>query len=170
MAIKIGVKIKIPKKLFKDIKIQKAVEDGLNKYSAPELIKLFEKTVEGWDTRPQFHSEVSVSTRNIILRVFPYGRGKSQYELVSSGSPPHTISAKKGGILRFQDGRGYIPSTTPGSLLSGKRKNSGNWIAASVVKHPGFKSRDFDVLISEAYEQDFQKDMQQAFNDAVKQF
>jgi len=154
----------MPKANFKDARFVEAIERAMETKTKPQLMDLFEKTVSGWQKRPAFESEQVSNTARISIAVFPFGKGKGIYEIVTRGSPPHTITAKSPSrMLRFQTG--YIAATNPGSLIGGRSHRYGDFLRTYYVNHPGFPPRDFDKLIAEKIEPEFSSDMQQVFNE-----
>lgn len=94
------------------------------------------------------------------MSVGPSGQHADQYALVNSGSPPHTIQAQRGGLLKFQ--RGYRASTSPRMLSSRAKHRFGGFVSTPLVHHPGFEAREFDTEIAELFKPIFEADMQEA--------
>ena len=126
----------------------------------------FEKTVATWDRKPRFEIETKVSEKNITLFVYPAGEHAKLYGLVSTGSPPHQIMPRRsGGKLQFQTG--YVAKTSPGNIGSGPGRTFGAFVSPPVVHHPGFEGREFGEAIAQKHKAEFEKDMQDAMNEAA---
>lgn len=167
MPLRVKLSIEIPTKNMADIHIATALAQKQRNVTAQEVIRDFEGTVEGWVERPEFHYRSIVNSQRIAVQVFPYGRGKSKYELVNAGSPSHIITARRpGGFLRFQTG--YRSATTAGSLSSRSKYRFGGFMRTYSVNHPGFEARDFPKLIAAKNADKFALDMQDAVNEAVR--
>lgn len=120
--------------------------------------------MDGWENAPDFSATVYDSTNSIICHVFPSGNGTANYELVNNGAPPHTITPRRRGMLRFQTG--YRASTSPRVISSRANARFGNVISTPVVHHPGFEARAFDETIALDYYDTFAEDMQDAIKTA----
>lgn len=167
MSLRIKLSIEIPTKTLDATFVATALAQKQRNITAQEIIQDFEKTVEGWQERPQFTYRSIVNSQRVAIQVFPTGRGKSQYELVSSGSPPHSITSKRpGGFLTFQTG--YSSATTAGSLTSRSKRRFGGFMKPYYVNHPGFEAREFPKLIADKNKDKFAADMQDAVNEATK--
>ena len=173
--MKITANAIIPKNGLKDIHIATAIAQAQRNLTAPDVLKLFNDTIEGWSHRPNFSSKQTVNTRRISMKVGLIGtfggsnKAYNIYNLVNSGSPPHLITPRRrrGGFLRFQ--KGYIAATIPGQLMSHAPKRFGEWWSAGAVDHPGFPGRNFPDAIIEEYQSTFFEDMQNAINEAVRE-
>lgn len=162
MAIRMSVRLSLPKKQFKDIHVKDAIYNTQQAKTGPEVKKMFEGTTEGWKTHVDFKTNQIVSGSRIGIQIFP--NNSDVYNMVSLGTPRHPIP-KKPGFVRYQ--AGYISATLPGSLRSIGAQRFGSFRTAKQVNHPGFQGRDFDFLIGEKYKSTFYKDMQDAINEAV---
>lgn len=167
MTFNIRIAVTVPKTAFKNLKFVEAIENAQMTKTKPALEDWFEKTVAGWQKRPQFEHEQISNSERISIAVFPFGRNKGIYEMVTRGVSRHTITARRpSGMLRFQTG--YVAATQPGSLISGKAHRYGDFLRTYYVEHPGFPARDFDALIVEKIADDFVRDMQTAMNGVVE--
>ena len=167
MSLSIRVSVKIPRELFRDIHVKTAIAQKQRNVTAPEVLRDFWDTVEGWESHPSFSTKQFINDREIRIKIYPSGRGLSQYSLVNLGSPKHPIPAKRpGGFLRYQTG--YISATVAGSLFSHRKQRFGAFRQNYYVNHPGFKAREFDKLIAKKNADKFAQDMQDAINEATK--
>jgi hypothetical protein len=151
---------------FSSRKFVDSILDKMSSKTAPEIKRVFESTVSTWSHKVDFSSKVESSSEKISTTVFAGGQNADLYKLVSSGSPSHRISAKKGGLLKFYTG--YRSSTLPRVLLSRQSMRGGNIEMAKSVNHPGFEAREFPEALKEFYEDTFEKDMQDAMDEAAK--
>lgn len=126
----------------------------------PALETVFRHTVDGWEHKPTFKGTQRITRNSITMSVSASGPHADQYALVNSGSPPHTINARRGGLLRFQ--RGYRASTRPRMLSSRAKSRFGPYVGAVQVNHPGFEAREFDETIAELFQPIFEADMAEA--------
>ena len=164
-SFKISVKMPDMKK-FDSEEFIKRIEEKQRSTTGPELKKLFQKTVEGWQTKPTFgewHTRTSSAISTRVATVSGIMKGSEIYALVSKGSPPHTILPKTARFLRYQTG--YRAATSPGSIESRAYQRFGASVLSKRVNHPGFEGREFDKTIGEMYKPDFEKDMQDAMKD-----
>lgn len=164
--VAIRVTVKIPKKIFNVQDYMDALERAQRVVAGRELLNLFKESVEGWEHQPEFVQKINVSQGTISVSVYATGDNARIYALVSKGSPPHTILPKNYGYLRFQTG--YRSATRPGTLRSGPKSRSGQFIRTPVVQHPGFDAREFPKLIREEYQKRFGEVMQSAINEAAR--
>ena len=164
--VSIQIKAILPKENFRDKKWLDKIASAQKRHTVPQLKKLFEKTVFGWSKKPDFGWVQIKNNDSIGIQMYASGERADIYELLDAGSPPHEITPKYGGFLRFRPG--YRPATTPGVLQSGRAYRSGHYISTPIVKkHPGFKPRKFGELVTEAYVNDFAMDMQNAITEAA---
>src|SRR3990172_8450930 len=155
----IQIKVIIPKRLMFDYnKWTREIKRVMKQRTEPELKALFRGTVEGWKKPPTFWASYIQTPSSIGVQV--YAREKV-YAIVTRGSPPHTIRARRRGLLRFQPG--YRASTRPGSLQSGAAMRFGAVMTAVRVNHPGFAARNFDKQIADVYGPTFAADMEKTF-------
>jgi hypothetical protein len=157
MAVSVSIEIKIPELLISSDVVRLKIENALVRKTGPELMRQFKKTVVGWDTQINFYQRKA--NRQDYVSVTVFTRFK-QYAIVNAGSPPHTITSRRGGMLRFQTG--YRAATSPRVISSRAKQRSGSFVAARSVQHPGFEARDFDVTIAEEIAPQFIDDVQEA--------
>jgi len=166
MPFSVKVKVILPKKLFSDIHVQTAIARKQREVTAPDVLRMFYDTTEGWETDITFKSKQIMNTRRIAMQVFPYGHGKKVYSIVNFGSPAHTITAKRPSrMLKFQTG--YRSATRPGQLMSSPKRRFGKSISTYTVNHPGFEARLFDEFIADQYAPKFKEDMETAVAEAI---
>lgn len=164
--MRIRMSVIVPKERFSDRKFVDAIMDKMRTKTIPDLKKIFGDTVEGWEHAPAFNSKQWHNTDEIGSAVFADGANADIYALVSKGAPPHTITPKNGGFLRFQPG--YKAATSPGSLKSTSPQRFGGFVRAKGVSHPGHEARNFPQTIKREYEREFAKDMQDAMGEGAK--
>jgi hypothetical protein len=88
------------------------------------------------------------------------------YEMVHEGTRPHLIRAKKKKTLKFQGT--YSAKTTPGVIQSKSGGSSGPSLYRQVVRHPGFKGRNFTKPIFAKWRPFFERQMQRALDEGAK--
>lgn len=160
MAVSVSIQVEIPESVINDADVRREIEKVLRNRTAPELRRLFNKTTEGWENRPNFSQRFANRVDFVSATVFTT---QQQYAIVNFGSPPHPITPKRqGGMLRFQPG--YRPATRPKVIGSRAKQRSGPIISAFRVKHPGFAAREFDIAIAEDIAPRFEKDVQDAIS------
>jgi len=165
--MRIQIKVTLPKKQFSNVLVQHYLHQKQKSVTGPEIKQDFEGTVQGWNNKPAFITKYSMNDREVGVRVYPSsGKNGDIYRLVVLGSPAHTITVRRAPFLRYQTG--YSSSTKAGSLLSRPNQRSGRWRVAHSVKHPGFEEREFDRLIGDKNLPKFQKDMQDAVEEAFR--
>lgn len=160
MAISVQVIVKAPEVLLNSEVVRLKLEQAMRKKTAPDLQKQFKKTVTGWKHPPDFSQKFINQTNYISVTVWASGTNAEQYALVNYGSPPHDITPRRGGLLRFQPG--YRSATRPKMLSSRAPQRSGAFVSTFSVKHPGFEAREFDIAVAEEIAQRFVEDMQDA--------
>jgi hypothetical protein len=163
MAISVQIKVDVPDSLLDDAAVRDEIERALRNQTAPDLRRQFDKTTEGWDNRPNFSQRFA--SRNDYISATVYTT-QEQYGIVNAGSPPHTITPRRGGMLRFQPG--YRAATRPRTISSRAKSRSGSVISTKSVNHPGFEARDFDVTIAEEILPRFEEDIQDAIARAAR--
>lgn len=162
----IRITVTVPEVVLNSDFVRSQILQKMQHKTAPELRAEFRKTVEGWENKPDFSQKFHNGTDSVSTTVWPSGRNRAQYELVNEGSPSHTITPRRGGLLRFQTG--YRPATRPRVIGSGSKQRFGNFISTPQVHHPGFEARAFDETIAEDYYDTFADDMQDAIKEAVR--
>lgn len=160
----VRINVIVPKQaLFDYGKFTSTVKDTLRRKTEPDLKRIFRGTTQGWKTQPEFKADHFSTNNTIGVQVFTTN---AAYGIVNAGSPSHMIRPKnRGGFLRFQTG--YSPATRPGSLSSGPYRRSGQFVAAQMVRHPGFRARKFDEQIVDVYSPIFAEDMAKTFEGGV---
>ena len=162
MPISIRVSLTVPKEILNAVAVRDAIHAAQQHKTGPEVKRLFQRTTEGFRSRPTWNTRYWQNWDSIGVEV-KTGTSKSAeiYALVNAGSPPHYIYPKKeGGWLRFKEG--YTAGTHPRSLTSINYKRWGRYQMRQSVNHPGFKAREFDQEIAEQYMDTFHDDMQDA--------
>ena len=175
--MRVKISVKVPKDYLKDINFQSIIARKQRNTTVPEVLKMFNQTVEGWKNKPGFGYNQIINSRRVQVTVGPkgiFGGNNSPlkiYRWVTLGTDPHPITARrKRGFLSFQHGKGYHRSTIPGTLLSSSNSNTGAPVIIKSVNHSGIKEpRLFHELIAREYEQKFRDDMQDAVNEAVNE-
>ena len=162
MSLSIRVNVTVPKEILNAANVRGEIEAALRNQTAPDLLKMFRGTVNGWVRRPDFSQKFSIGAHRLAVTVFPSGTHADTYALVNAGAKPHTIRRRRAPTLRFQTG--YRPATSPRILSSRAASRFGNVVTPLEVRHPGFKGREFDAEIAEQYQPQFEKDIQDAIN------
>lgn len=160
MAISVQVKVTAPEVLLNSNVIRDKLEEAMRRQTGPDIKRQFEKTVQGWKNPPEWSQKFTNQANYISVAVWASGANKNQYALVNYGSPAHTITPRRGGLLRFQPG--YRAATKPKILSSRAPQRSGEFVTAFAVKHPGFEPRHFDEAVAEDIAPRFVKDVQDA--------
>lgn len=158
----------IPKEGIPDAKkVMKAIERTMRFKTKKDLRKDFGETVKSWDDKPRFADSFAKYPNQYVLSVFPAGELADQYAWISNGTKPRVIVPQKdGGRLKFRGGP-YVSKTRPGVIGSARGGPTGKFVYPKMVVHPGIKPRKFDEMIAAHNERTFQKDIQNAINDAV---
>jgi len=155
MAVSVSITVEVPDNILNDADVRDEIQRMLRQRTGPELRKQFGKTVDGWDHKPSFSQKFA--TRNDYLSV-TVSTTQEQYAIVNYGAPPHRITPRRGGMLRFQPG--YTAATKPRVISSRAKRRSGPVIGAFSVEHPGFEAREFDTTIAEEIAPGFAEDVQ----------
>jgi len=128
------------------------------------ISKDWKKITETWDHDVVWEVEISlkggpsvkVSSADQILR------------WLNDGTPPHNIFAKKSmGYLKYQPG--FKPKTKVGWIGSQKGGKSGPAVMRPSVRHPGFEARNYEKVMKEKWEPEFNKIVKKWMSKAVKQ-
>lgn len=169
MALSIKVNVTVPKKLMADIRFRDKIEDVMRHKTAHDVEEEFWAVTSKWQDDPELDTKIISNSSRIATEVTIYGNSMPSriFRMVNLGTPPHPIKAKNMPYLSFQEG--YVPATTPGSLISGRKRRFGKYRHPAAVKHPGMEARKFDELIAKKYKPVFEKDMQEAIDEAVRQ-
>lgn len=165
MSPSIRITVTVPKEILNVESVRNSIEQTMRSSTGPDLKREFEKTTEGWVTKPGFSQEFKFSANLLSTRVYPSGAGADTYALVNAGSPPHLITQRR---LPLQFKTGYVRSTSPRVLSSRANRKFGPTYITSLVKHPGFEAREFDDTIAKEYGPVFEKDIQDAIDRASK--
>lgn len=163
--VSVTIRAIIPKKSFASKKWLESIASAQRRLSVPQLRSLFQKTVFGWSKKPDFGWVQTKTSDEIGIQMYAQGEGADVYALLDAGSPPHIISPKRGGLLRFRPG--YRSATKPGVIQSQRAYRSGKHISVNRVDHPGFPARKFGALVNEAFVSDFAMQMQEAITEAA---
>lgn len=107
-------------------KVWLTLERHLKTEVAPMLIQDMEATVKNWKTKPNMVADISYpyGTR-LQLTVQPKGRGTLNWQRISSGTGPRSISAKTPRGMAFRTG--YTPKTTAKGSYGGPGSRHGPW-------------------------------------------
>lgn len=154
------VTLKVPESVFDDQKAVQRIADAQRRKTGPDIRRMFMDTVDGWKHKPDWSVVQNIGSSRIAIRVTPNGENANQYAIVNQGSPRHSITSRRGGLLRFQTG--YRAATSPRLLRSRPASRFGAFISTPAVDHPGFEAREFDSEIAEQYYDTFAADMQSA--------
>lgn len=159
--VDIQIKVTVPEVVLNSNLIRHQIMQVMQRKTAPDLQRLFKGTVSGWENPPTFLQKFKNSPGYVSTTVWPGRSNKAgkTYILVTVGAAPHTITPRRGGMLRFQTG--YRAGTTPRVLSSRRPSRFGRFVSARQVRHPGFEARDFDDKIAEVYAPTFERDMQE---------
>jgi len=166
--VDINITVTVPEYVLNSNFVRWLIVRAMQSKTAPDLRRLFGKTVEGWSGKPNFLQKFTNSTAYVSTTVWPSQGNKEgkTYTLVNNGSSPHRIYPRRGGMLRFQPG--YRAGTRPRVLSSRSYSRSGPFVSARAVDHPGFEPREFDAEIAEQYAETFVKDMQEVIGSAAR--
>jgi len=167
VSLSISINVTVPENILQSDAVRSQIFRKMQTKSAPDVRRLFMRTVTGWSDQPNFLQKVTNGSSAITAQIWPSQNtpGGKIYTIVNNGSKPHTIRPKKARMLRFQ--RGYTASTRPRVLSSRASARFGEFVGAYQVNHPGFEARDFDVTIAETYAPIFEKDMQDVVRSAT---
>lgn len=162
MPISVRINVKVPEIILDSQLIRQAIERKMEQKTAPDLLKEFRKTVDGWSNAPRFQTEFH-HVQKLSTQVFTESE---RYAYVNNGTPAHVITPRGGGMLRFQTG--YRAATTPKVIGSRRPQRFGPVVGARAVRHPGIEARLFDEVIALEYVDTFVHDIQDAINQTVK--
>jgi hypothetical protein len=158
--VEIKMNVTVPDEIINDAQMRKQIEKALRTKTGPDIRRNFQKTTEGWTHKPSWSQKFTSRTNFLSISVWASGPNANQYGLVNAGSPAHRISARRGGLLRFQPT--YRAATKPGRLSSRSPQRSGAFMSARSVNHPGFEGRRFDETVAKVVAPQFAKDIQEA--------
>ncbi len=123
----------------------------------------FQKTVQTWNTKPEFTVEFKSSRKKLTATV---QTADKIYAYVSLGTRPHIIKPKRpGGALRFKSL--YRAKTVPRFAGSVNGGASGDDLYSTIVYHPGTEAREFEEAIAEEFEDKFVDIMEAALAQAA---
>jgi hypothetical protein len=157
MALSVQITVEVPKFVLNSSVIRGKIFDALQRQIGPKMQKLFKQTVEGWSDKPAFRQSGHNWISEVAVRVWT---DSERYGWVNNGTPAHTITPRRGGMLRFRPG--YAAGTRPRVLSSRAPRRFGNFISTQRVRHPGIEARDFDVEVSEQIYPEFVEAVNQA--------
>lgn len=140
------------------------------------LVSAMRKRVRGWSTFVQFRGAYRRRQRaggwtGASLTVSPYGRGRKQWQFVSSGVRGHMIYRRRAVYLVIRGGRGgYRPHTSPGGGYGGPGtyNSAGTYRTIHPVRWPGIQARNFERHIVDEVRTSVVKDLVKAINRALK--
>lgn len=138
-------------------------QDWITAYEKAQekTIKLIERdlkaTVRTWETVVRFKVRKVKTADGFGLEASTENR---IYHFVDAGTRPHRISAKGGGLLRFQTG--YVAKTRVGIIGSRQGGAFGDWRSAESVQHPGFPGREFTERIRRRRQTTLEQETRQA--------
>lgn len=162
----IEITVTVPKEIVNTEKVRQAIIDAQNRKTKPGLVRLFGRTVDGWDHKPQFLARRIDTASQLGIRVYPGGPNAAQYAMVNQGARSHIIRPRRARMLRFQPG--YRAGTKPRSLSSRHYVRSGGLITTGLVHHPGFEAREFTQTIADEHQSQFEQDMQDAIREGTR--
>lgn len=158
MAVRISIKVKIPKELMSIPFLRDVLSDTLDQ-SALEVAALFVKTIEGWKKRPTFAIEHEDTPIRMSRLIGPYGRYSKIYSWVNDGTNLHEITPRNAPFLRFMSG--YDAATRPRSLNSHPARRFGYWVSRLRVEQKT-EARLFTEEIADQYAEVFFDNVQRA--------
>ena len=161
MPISVRLNVKVPQQVFDSQAAVQRIVRTMQEKTAPALKELFGQSVEGWQNPPEWSQKQTVAQTYISMQVYASGENAKQYAIVNNGSPPHLITPRRAGYLRFRSG--YIAGTVPKSLHSKAFIRYGPYVTVmNGVNHPGFEAREFDQTVADEHYDQFVQDMQDA--------
>jgi len=158
----ITMKFKIPENVARTPERMERLRQRLYTKTGPDLQKLFQGTISGWEHKPNMAIERISEANAMGVVVGPMGANADIYKMVSLGTSEHPISPRHSSYMTLQR---YHAATQPGSLKSGRGYRYGAvYKAYHTVTHKGFEGRAFPEQIADLYEPTFQRDMQDALD------
>lgn len=151
--------IKLPRGMLLDPKkLSRAIENALDGAALGAQADLA-ATVATWKHKPDFTIDAKLGRREVFTTDEIYG-------YVNSGTKPHQILPKNGGVLRI--GVGGRPKTVVGALRSNKGAKPKSFVFTSKgVHHPGSKARDFDKAAQKKWDKQLPEIAQRAIDSEV---
>lgn len=163
MPLSVEIDVQVPELALNSSVIRNAIYGALRSRIGPQIHKYFDQTVNGWSDRPKFQESGHNWLSEVAVRV---STSSARYAYVNNGTPSHTISPKRGGLLWFRPG--YRAGTKPRVLSSSKPQKFGDFVSAHRVNHPGIEARNFDVEIAEVIYPQFVDAVNQAIHLGIK--
>lgn len=153
MGFTIKVQAIIPKKVWSDRAVAKAINDALEE-TGKELDRQFTRTVESWsDEKPTFTHTVGGTGGRAFVHSFPSGQFVEKWVRLDEGTEEHDITPHGDYPLRFPwqgPGRSYLAKTTVGHLVSHPGGNKlGPIRSFRKVRHPGTEPRRWSEVLGE---------------------
>lgn len=164
--VSIRLKVDLPKKKIAGKGWLNELAKVQRNTSVPRLRRLFQQTVYGWSTKPSFGWAQVRTADEISITMYPQGPGADIWEMLNEGTRAHPITPTNKRFLQFRPG--YRAATSPGSIQSRRAYRSGKPVYARRVIHPGIEPRRFTESISEAYNNPFMREMQDALNNVAR--
>lgn len=120
----------------------------------------FEKTVETWNTKPEFTIEERPRSLAVVT-------DDEIYHFVDGGTKPHKIPVGEAGFLAFRGG--YQAKTSPRVIQSRQGGASGGYVyTTKTIDHPGTEAREFTKTIHDKWERELPGRMRQALNEGIE--
>lgn len=165
--VDINITVTVPEYVLNSNFVRSQIVRAMQSKTAPDLRRLFGKTVEGWSGKPNFLQKFTNSAGYVSTTVWPSQGNKDgkKYTYINNGTARRTIVPHRGGMLRFQPG--YRAGTRPRVLSSRSYSRSGPFVSARAVSHE-ITAREFDAEIAEQYAETFVKDMQEVIGSAAR--
>lgn len=166
--MQIQITVKVPELVLNSATVRNAIMSKMQRKTAPDLQRLFRKTVEGWRDPPNFLQKFRNAPSEVSTTVWPgqNTRGGKTWKLLNEGSPEHPIGPRRARMLVFK--REYRASTQPRVLGSRAYVRFGDTVRTTrTFTHPGFKAREWTQEIVDQYTDTFVQDMQDAIHVAT---
>lgn len=165
--MQIQITVKVPELVLNSATVRNAIMSKMQRKTAPDLQRLFRKTVEGWRDPPNFLQKFRNAPSEVSTTVWPgqNTRGGKTWKLLNEGAPRHPIVPRRAKMLRFQTG--YSAGTRPRVLGSRAFSRFGSYVSSYGVQHPGFAAREWTQEIVDQYTDTFVQDMQDAIHVAT---
>lgn len=167
MSLQISIRVTVPEVVLNSQLVRSMIVNQMQRKSAPDVIKLFKSTTEGWKDRPNFLQKFTNSPTRVSAEIWPGQNTKMGkiYTYINNGTPDRRIRPRKARMLRFQPG--YRAATRPRVLGSRPAQRFGDYVSSGEVKHHSIEAREFDAEIVEQYADTFVEDMQEVIRVAV---
>lgn len=128
------------------------------------MLKDYQAGVKTWNHKPDFTSKTVINMNGGIS--IEVSTEDEVYTYVHEGTGPHDIRPRRARRLRFQNT--YTAKTIPGLIQSRSGGASGDVVYSRGVRHPGFPGRFFSKPIKAKWGPFFSRQIQRAFDKAVK--